>query len=71
MRITVEIDDEVVARVHRSAEALGTSVEELVRGFLVRFADASADADEFERPRGWLRRLPGWKFNREEIHARS
>ena len=50
-----------------AAEALGTSVEELVREYLAGLADA----DEFERlsdlAHGDSR---GWKFNREELHER-
>lgn len=63
MRVTIEIDDEVVARL----EALGMSVEELVRKYL----SGLVDADEVERPStladGDSR---GWKFNQEETHER-
>ena len=71
MRFTVEVDDEVYTRVRRRAEALGMSVEELVREYVVRLADADSNAEEFER----LSKLAngdsrGWKFNREELHER-
>jgi hypothetical protein len=71
MRLTVEVDDEVVARARRTAEALGTTIEDLVREHLVRLGDADSNAEEFER----LSKLAngdsrGWKFNREEIHER-
>jgi len=71
MRLTVEVDDEVLARARRTAEALGTTIEQLVREHLVRLADADSNAEEFER----LSKLSngdsrGWKFNREEIHER-
>jgi hypothetical protein len=64
MTFTVEIDDEVAAKL----TAMGLSAEGLVREYLVRLADA----DEFER----LSKVAdgdsrGWKFNREEIHERS
>jgi antitoxin component of RelBE/YafQ-DinJ toxin-antitoxin module len=67
MRLTVEVDDEVLARACRTAEALGTTIEELVREYLGR----AVDAEEFEP----LSKLSngdsrGWKFNREEIHER-
>jgi hypothetical protein len=70
MKLTVEVDDEVVARARRTAEA-GTTIEDLVREYLVRLADAGSNAEEFER----LSKLSngdsrGWKFNREEIHER-
>lgn len=56
------------------AEALGTSVNQLVREYLEQLAgkaDVNADAAEFER----LSRIAqgdskGWKFNREELHER-
>jgi Arc/MetJ family transcription regulator len=71
VKLTIEIDDEVVARARRWAEGLGTSVEELVGEYLVRLADANADADEFERLSGLAQGdSRGWKFNREEIHER-
>jgi antitoxin component of RelBE/YafQ-DinJ toxin-antitoxin module len=71
MRLTVEVDDEVLARARRTAEALGTTIEQLVREHLVRLADADSNAEEFER----LSKLSngdsrGWKFNRDEIHER-
>ena len=76
MNITLSVDDEVVRRARRHAEALGTSVNQLIRDHLERLsglsdAQAKADADEWERlsrqARGNSR---GWKFNREEIHER-
>jgi antitoxin component of RelBE/YafQ-DinJ toxin-antitoxin module len=71
MKISVEVDDEVYARARRCAEALGTTVEELVRLCLVRVVDGNSNAEEFER----LSKLAngdsrGWKFNREEVHER-
>jgi hypothetical protein len=61
------------ARLH--AEAIGTSVNQLVRQYLEQLAgktDPAADAAEFERlsraARGHSR---GWKFNREELHQRK
>jgi hypothetical protein len=57
------------------AEALGTSVNQLVRDYLEQFAgksDSTAVADEFERlshaSQGDSR---GWKFNRDELHQRN
>jgi hypothetical protein len=74
MNLTLSVDDEVVAKARQSAEALGTSVNQLVREYLEQLAgktDDAADADEFVR----LSRLGkggsgGWKFNRDEIHER-
>jgi Family of unknown function (DUF6364) len=75
MNITLSIDDEVIRRARQQAEALGTSVNQLVRDYLEQLAgvrDPVADAAEFAR----LSRLSqgnsrGWKFNREKIHERK
>lgn len=74
VNITLSIDDEVVQQARRRAEALGTSVNQLVRDYLEQLSgktDPEVDAREFER----LSRLAqgnsgGWKFNREELHER-
>ena len=75
MNITLSVDDEVIHRARQQAEALGTSVNQLVRDYLEQLAgtsDREANAAEFER----LSRIApgnsrGWKFNREEIHERK
>jgi antitoxin component of RelBE/YafQ-DinJ toxin-antitoxin module len=74
MNVTLSVDDEVIIRARRRAEALGTSVNQLVREYLERLAgksDLNQDAAEFER----LSKLAhgdshGWKFNRDELHER-
>jgi len=74
VNVTLSIDDEVIRRARRRAEALGTSVNQMVRDYLEQVAgkaDPNQDADEFEKlsrhARGNSR---GWKFNREELHER-
>jgi hypothetical protein len=75
MNLTLSVDDEVILHARRHAEALGTSVNQLVREYLEHLAgktDPNDDAKEFER----LSRLArgdsrGWKFNREELHDRT
>ena len=75
MNITLSVDDDVIRNARSQAEALGTSVNQLVRDYLNQLAgarDPAADAAEFTR----LSRLShgksrGWKFNREEIHERK
>jgi hypothetical protein len=74
VNLTLAVDDDVVESARRRAEALGTSVNKLVRDYLEQLAgktDPAADADEFGRlsllANGHSR---GWKFNREEIHER-
>ena len=58
----------------RRAEAMGTSVNQLVREFLEQFAghtDLEPAAVEFERlSRAAKGNSRGWKFNREELHER-
>jgi plasmid stability protein len=74
MNLTLSVDDEVVHRARRRAEAIGKSMNELVREYLAQLAgesDLDALAAEFrelsKNPTGNSR---GWKFNREEIHQR-
>ena len=74
MNLTLSIEDETIQRARRHAEALGTSVNQLVREYLEQLSgktDPILDAAEFER----LSHLAGgnrraWKFNREEVHER-
>jgi Family of unknown function (DUF6364) len=74
MNITLSMDDEIIREARRRAEAMGTSVNQLVRDYLEQFAgkrDSSADAAEFERlSRAAQGNSAGWKFNREELHER-
>jgi len=74
MNLTLSIDDEIVQQARRRAEAMGKSVNQLVREYLERLAgksDLEAAADEFREltrnAKGYSR---GCKFNREEIHER-
>jgi uncharacterized protein DUF6364 len=74
MNVTLSIEDEVIREARRRAEAMGTSVNQLVREYLKQFAgktDPNTDSEEFIR----LSRIAqgnsrGWKFNREELHER-
>ena len=74
MNVTLSIDDEVIRKARRRAEAMGTSLNHLVRDYLEQLSgkiDPAEDAGEFER----LSRLAqgnsrGWKFNRGELHER-
>lgn len=74
MNLTLSVEDEVIQNARRTAEALGSSVNRLVREYLEQLAgkaDPATDAAEFERlsleARG---NSNGWKFNREELHDR-
>ncbi|MGA2148983.1 MAG: DUF6364 family protein [Bryobacteraceae bacterium] len=74
MNVTLSIHDEVIHKARRRAEAIGTSINQLVREYLEQFADEAdpaADATEWERlslaSHGNSR---GWRFNRDELHER-
>jgi plasmid stability protein len=75
MNITLSVDDDVIRKARQRAEALGTSVNQLVREYLEQLAGKPDPKELAER----LRRLSeqahgdrrGWKFNREEIHDRK
>ena len=74
MNLTLSVDDEVVQQARRRAEAMGKSVNQLVREYLERLAgkpDLEALAAEFhDLTRNAKGNSRGWKFNREEIHER-
>ncbi|MBZ5569384.1 MAG: DUF6364 family protein [Acidobacteriia bacterium] len=72
MNITLSIDDQLVARARKRAEALGKSLNQAIRDYLQNLAgadDAESSIDEFKRlsGRGHSR---GWRFSRDEIHER-
>ena len=74
MNITLSVDDEVIQEARRRAEAMGKSVNQLVREYLEQLAgrsDREALVAEFrELSKKPLGDSKGWKFNREEIHER-
>jgi len=74
VNVTLSIDDEVIRKARLQAEALGTSVNQLVRDYLETLAgktDPRDDIAEFEQLWGKAHgNSGGWKFNREEIYER-
>jgi hypothetical protein len=73
MNVTLSIDDQLVARARKNAEALGKSLNQLVRDYLQTVAggdDPERSIAEFKRlsGRGHSR---GWRFDRDEIHSRQ
>lgn len=74
MNLTLSIDDEIIQEARRRAEAMGKSVNQLVREYLERLAgktDREALVAEFkELSKHPLGDSKGWKFNRDEIHER-
>ena len=74
VNITLSVDDEILQTARRRAEAMGKSVNQLVREYLEQLAGKAnreglaAELAELSRnPQGNSR---GWKFNRDEIHER-
>jgi len=73
MNLTLSIDDQLVARARKKAEALGKSLNQLVRDYLQTLAggdDPERSIEEFKRLSG-KGHSHGWRFNRDEIHARK
>ena len=73
MNVTLSIDEQTVERARRKAEALGKSLNQLIREYLQRLAggdDPERSIEEFKQLSG-RGHSHGWRFNREEIHERS
>jgi Family of unknown function (DUF6364) len=73
MNVTLSIDEQTVARARKKAEALGKSLNQLVRDYLQKLAggdDPEKSIEEFKRLSG-QGHSEGWRFNRDEIHERS
>ena len=73
MNITLSLDEQLVERARKRADALGKSLNQLVREYLQRLAGG----DVSERSVAEFKRLSGqghsrgWRFDRDEIHERS
>ena len=73
VNITLSIDDQLVARARKKAQALGKSLNQLIRDHLQTVAggnDPERSIEEFKRLSG-TGNSRGWRFNRDEIHERS
>ena len=72
MNVTVSVNSEVFEKARKRAEAMGTSINQLVREYLEQVAgetDVEADAKEFEQlSRSSQNNSHGWRFNRDELH---
>ena len=75
MNITLSVDERLVRRARKKADAMGKSLNQLVRDYLERLAgsdDAERDVAELRqlsrRSRGHARR---WRFDRDELHERA
>ena len=75
MNLTLSVKEDVIKRARSVAKAQGSSVNQLVREYLQALGGSSAPEEEIEE----LRRLSaegkgrsrGWRFDRDEVHARS
>jgi hypothetical protein len=73
MNVTLSIDEQTVERARKRAEALGKSLNQLIRDYLQKLAggdDPERTIEEFERLSGGGH-SQGWRFDRNEIHERS
>jgi len=73
MNLTLSIDEQTVERARKRAQALGKSLNELIRNYLQMVAggdDPERSIEEFERLSG-TGNSHGQRFNRDETHERS
>ncbi len=73
MNLTLSVDEQLVAKARKKANAVGKSLNQLIRDYLQNLAggdDPERSIEEFQRlsGRGDSR---GWRFNRDEIHSRQ
>jgi hypothetical protein len=72
MNVTFSIDEQVVARARKKANALGKSLNQLIRDYLQKLADGDdpeRSIEEFTRLSG-CGHSRGWRLDRDEIHGR-
>jgi replicative DNA helicase len=73
MNVTLSIDDQIVSKARKKAEALGKSLNQMIRDYLQTVAggdDPERSIEEFKRLSG-KGHSRGWRFNRDEIHERK
>ena len=73
MKLTLSVDEEVLQSTRKKADALGTSVNQLIRDYLAELSGSSCRSNAaleldamWKHPTGDSK---GWKFNREEIYS--
>ena len=75
MNITLAVDEQLAERARAAAQAMGKSLNQVVRDYLEQLAGRAqleADLEAFEQSvRTTPGRLNGWKFNRDELHERA
>lgn len=72
VKITIQIDDRVLARAKKKAEAANKTPEQAIGDYLTKLADddPERDMEEFRRLSG-RGNSHGWKFNRDETYERK
>ena len=73
VNVTLSIDEQLVTRARKKAEALGKSLNQMIRDYLQTVAggdDPERSIEEFKRLSG-QGHSRGWRFHRDEIHERS
>jgi hypothetical protein len=74
MNLTLAVEERLVKRARKKAEAMGKSLNQLVREYLERLVggdDAERDVEELRRLSEASRgRSRGWRFDRDEVHER-
>ncbi len=73
MNITLSIDDEIVKEARRIAQAMGKSLNQLIREDLERLTRKQCLEADLEELRALDGRgsSDGWKFDRDELHERT
>jgi hypothetical protein len=73
MNITLSVDEQLVAKARKRADALGKSLNQLIRDYLQKLAGGDNPERSIEEFRDLSGRghSRGWRFNRNEIHERS
>ena len=75
MNLTLSIDDRLLKEAREVAQAMGKSVNQLVREYLEQLTsrdDAERDIEELRRLSAESGgRSKGWRFDRDELHERS
>jgi len=73
MNLTLSVDEHVVAKARKKANAIGKSLNQLIRDYLQTLAggdDPERSIKEFQSLSG-RGHSGGWRFNRDEIHERT
>ena len=75
MNITLAVDEKLADRARQAAQAMGKSLNQVVREYLEQLAgqeQLDAELEAFKQSTANTPgRLGGWKFNRDEINQRA